>query len=78
MDRYEAERLLDERAEGTFLLRDSAQEEYLFSHLCRAVVSSHSTYDGINQLALPKALRSYLKEYHYKQRVRVRRFDNDH
>ncbi|KAJ1524426.1 hypothetical protein ONE63_010924 [Megalurothrips usitatus] len=147
MDRYEAERLLDGRAEGTFLLRDSAQEEYLFSvsfrkygrslharieqwnhrfsfdshdpgvfasstvcgliehykdptccmffepmltiplhrnfpfslqHLCRAVVSSHSTYDGINQLALPKALKSYLKEYHYKQRVRVRRFDNDH
>ena len=147
MDRYEAERLLDGRPEGTFLLRDSAQEEYLFSvsfrkygrslharieqwnhrfsfdshdpgvfasstvcgliehykdptcfmffepmltiplhrnftfslqHLCRAVVSSHSTYDGVNQLALPKALKSYLKEYHYKQRVRVRRFDTDH
>lgn len=147
MDRYEAERLLDGRAEGTFLLRDSAQEEYLFSvsfrkygrslharieqwnhrfsfdshdpgvfasttvcgliehykdptccmffepmltiplhrnfpfslqHLCRAVVSSNSTYDGINQLALPKALKSYLKEYHYKQRVRVRQFDTDH
>ncbi|KAK3933350.1 Suppressor of cytokine signaling 5 [Frankliniella fusca] len=147
MDRYEAERLLDGKAEGTFLLRDSAQEEYLFSvtfrkyglslharieqwnhkfsfdshdpgvfasstvcgliehykdptccmffepmltiplhrnfpfslqHLSRAVVSSHSTYDGINHLALPKALKSYLKEYHYKQRVRVRRFDHDH
>lgn len=147
MDRYEAERLLDGRAEGTFLLRDSAQEEYLFSvsfrkygrslharieqwnhrfsfdshdpgvfasstvcgliehykdptccmffepmltiplhrnfpfslqHLCRAVVSSHSSYDGVNQLALPKALKGYLKEYHYKQRVRVRRFDTDH
>lgn len=147
MDRYEAERLLEGTAEGTFLLRDSAQEEYLFSvsfrkygrsvharieqwnhrfsfdshdpgifssstvcgliehykdptgcmffeplltiplhrnfpfslqHLCRAVISSHSTYDGVNQLALPKALKSYLKEYHYKQRVRVRRFDTDH
>merc|ERR1712088_22753 len=31
MDRYEAESLLDERPEGSFLLRDSAQEEYLFS-----------------------------------------------
>uniref|UniRef100_A0A8C6UTH0 Suppressor of cytokine signaling 5b n=1 Tax=Neogobius melanostomus TaxID=47308 RepID=A0A8C6UTH0_9GOBI len=31
MDRYEAESLLDGRPEGTFLLRDSAQEDYLFS-----------------------------------------------
>lgn len=31
MDRYEAERLLEGKPEGTFLLRDSAQEEYLFS-----------------------------------------------
>jgi suppressor of cytokine signaling 5 len=31
MDRYEAERLLENKPEGTFLLRDSAQEEYLFS-----------------------------------------------
>jgi len=31
MDRYEAERLLESRPEGTFLLRDSAQEDYLFS-----------------------------------------------
>ncbi len=31
MDRYQAEALLDGRPEGTFLLRDSAQEDYLFS-----------------------------------------------
>ncbi len=31
MDRYEAETLLDGKPEGTFLLRDSAQEDYLFS-----------------------------------------------
>lgn len=31
MDRYEAEKLLANRPEGTFLLRDSAQEEHLFS-----------------------------------------------
>lgn len=31
IDRYEAERLLDGKPEGTFLLRDSAQEEFLFS-----------------------------------------------
>jgi len=31
IDRYEAEKLLEGKPEGTFLLRDSAQEEYLFS-----------------------------------------------
>lgn len=146
MDRYEAERLLDSKPEGTFLLRDSAQEEFLFSvsfrkygrslharieqwnhkfsfdshdpgvytsdtvcgliehykdpsscmffepmltwplhrnftfslqHLCRAVVVSKLDYDNINQLHLPKSLKSYLKEYHYRQKVRVERFDDD-
>nr|XP_020642889.1 suppressor of cytokine signaling 5-like [Pogona vitticeps] len=144
MDRYEAEALLEGRPEGTFLLRDSAQEDYLFSvsfrrygrslharieqwnhnfsfdvhdpsvfhaptvtgllehykdpsvcmffepllslpvhrtfpfglqHLCRAVVTGCTTYDGIGQLPIPSALKEYLKEYHYKQRVRVRRLD---
>ncbi|XP_068571985.1 suppressor of cytokine signaling 9 [Cebidichthys violaceus] len=144
MDRYEAETLLEGKPEGTFLLRDSAQEDYLFSvsfrrygrslharieqwnhnfsfdvhdpsvfhaptvtgllehykdpnscmffepllsnpihraqpfslqHVCRAVVSSCTTYDGINVLPIPNALKKHLKEYHYKQRVRVRRMD---
>ncbi|XP_014219415.1 uncharacterized protein LOC106647502 [Copidosoma floridanum] len=146
MDRYEAERLLDGKQEGTFLLRDSAQEEFLFSvsfrkygrslharieqwnhkfsfdshdpgvyasetvcgliehykdpsccmffepmltiplhrnfafplqHLCRAVITTRTTYDGINKLQLPKTLKTYLKEYHYKQRVRIRRLDTE-
>lgn len=144
MDRYEAETLLEGKPEGTFLLRDSAQEDYLFSvsfrrygrslharieqwnhnfsfdvhdpsvfhaptvtgllehykdpnscmffepllsnpihraqpfslqHICRAVISSCTTYDGINMLPIPNALKKHLKEYHYKQRVRVRRMD---
>ncbi|XP_043204509.1 suppressor of cytokine signaling 5-like [Amphibalanus amphitrite] len=144
MDRYEAERLLDNKPEGTFLLRDSAQEEYLFSvsfrrysrslharieqwnknfsfdshdpgvyasstvtgliehykdpsccmffepmltrplnrtfvfpltHLCRAAIVSCINYDGINQLRLPRPLRQFLMEYHYKQRVRVHRYE---
>ena len=147
MDRYEAERLLDGRPEGTFLLRDSAQEEFLFSvsfrrygrslharieqwnhkfsfdshdpgvfasdtvcgliehykdpsccmffepmltlplhrsfpfslqHLCRAAICDRSTYDGINFIPLPKPLKEYLKYYHYKQKVRVRRFEIQH
>ncbi|XP_065205983.1 suppressor of cytokine signaling 5-like [Planococcus citri] len=144
MDRYEAERLLDNKPEGTFLLRDSAQEEYLFSvsfrkyerslharieqwnhrfsfdshdpgvfssptvcgliahykdptscmffepmltiplhrnfpfslqNLCRGVICNRVSYDKINYLKLPKTLKNFLKEYHYKQRVRVRKFD---
>ncbi|XP_044756829.1 suppressor of cytokine signaling 5-like isoform X2 [Coccinella septempunctata] len=146
MDRYEAERLLDGKPEGTFLLRDSAQEEFLFSvsfrkygrslharieqwnhkfsfdshdpgvftsdtvcgliehykdpsscmffepmltwplhrnfpfslqHLCRAAITSRLTYDNINSLQLPKTLKNYLREYHYRQKVRVKRFDDD-
>ena len=144
MDRYEAEKLLENRPEGTFLLRDSAQEEFLFSvsfrrysrslharieqwnhrfsfdshdpgvysdtsvcallehykdpscclffepmltlpltrtfafslqHLCRAVVCRYTAYDGVNVLPLPKSMKDYLKYYHYKQKVRVRRFE---
>ncbi|XP_061726165.1 uncharacterized protein LOC133531784 [Cydia pomonella] len=144
MDRYEAERLLDNKPEGTFLLRDSAQEDHLFSvsfrkygrslhariehyqhrfsfdshdpavfaaptvtrliehykdpacvmffepmltaplprtcpfslqQLARAVIVSHTSYDGVEKLPLPPRMRAYLKEYHYRQRVRVRRLE---
>ena len=144
MDRYEAERLLDSKPEGTFLLRDSAQEEFLFSvsfrrysrslharieqwnhkfsfdahdpavyscdtvcgliehykdpnccmffepmltlplnrkdpfslqHLSRSEICCHVTYDEIGLLPLPNSLKQYLKYYHYKQKVRVRRLD---
>jgi len=144
MDRYEAERLLEGRPEGTFLVRDSAQEEFLFSvsfrrygrslharieqwnhrfsfdshdlgvfaapsvcalvehykdpaacmffepmltlpltrtyaftlqHLCRAVICSRVTYDNVSSLRLPQRLQDYLKYYHYKQRICVRRFE---
>ncbi|XP_041035429.1 suppressor of cytokine signaling 9 [Carcharodon carcharias] len=144
MDRYQAEALLEGKPEGAFLLRDSAQEDYLFSvsfrrysrslharieqwnhnfsfdvhdpsvfhaptvtgllehykdpnscmffepllsspinrtfpfslqHICRAAISSCSTYDGIDLLPIPNTLKEYLKEYHYKQKVRVRRLD---
>jgi hypothetical protein len=142
-----AERLLENKPEGTFLLRDSAQEDYFFSvsfrrygrslharieqwnhmfsfdsrdpsvfsapkiaqlmdhykdpsscmffepllttplnrnfpfplqHLCRAVICTNTTYDGINQLKLPKMLKTYLREYNYKQKLRVQRFQVKH
>ncbi|XP_035696527.1 suppressor of cytokine signaling 5-like isoform X1 [Branchiostoma floridae] len=146
MDRYEAEDVLEGKPEGTFLLRDSAQEDFLFSvsfrrygrtlharieqwnhlfsfdvhdpavyaaptvcqllehyknpdccmffepmlttplprpftfplqALCRSVICKFTSYDGINSLRLPGSLKDYLKVYHYKQRVRVRRFEMD-
>ena len=144
MDRYEAEKLLMNKPEGTFLLRDSAQEEHLFSvsfrrfdrslharieqynhrfsfdshdpgvysaatvcgliehykvpahvmffepmltiplnrnfvfslqDLTRATLCSRLTYDSVNQLPLPRKLKSFLKEYHYRQQIRIRRLD---
>lgn len=145
MDRYEAEALLDNKPEGSFLLRDSAQDEYIFSVSFRrygrslharieesghrfsfdchdpgvfmspsipellghykdpascmffepllclpvnrvqpfslqalsraAICDSLSSYSHIDTLELPKSLKVYLKEYHYKQKIRTRRFD---
>lgn len=40
--------------------------------LCRATIVSNTTYDGINELELPARLKEYLKEYHYKQKLRVK------
>ncbi|XP_041468424.1 suppressor of cytokine signaling 5-like [Lytechinus variegatus] len=146
IDRYEADMLLDNKPEGTFLLRDSAQEEFLFSvsfcrygrtlharieqwnhkfsfdahdpgvyssdticsllehykdpnycmffepmltnplpranpsslmELSRARVCQHVSYDTISYLKLPNSLKEFLREYHYKQRVRIRRVEVD-
>ncbi|KAM3877339.1 suppressor of cytokine signaling 4 [Diretmus argenteus] len=135
LNRFEAEELLEGQPEGTFLLRDSAQDEFLFSvsfrrysrslharieqsdkrfsfdgrdpcmyrdpsvtgllrhysdpatclffepllsrplprtfpfslqHLCRAVVCSCITYQGVDSLPLPPQLRDYLRQYHIK------------
>lgn len=48
---------------------------FSLQQLCRATIVSNTTYDGINSLTLPKQLKAYLKEYHYKQRVRVKKDD---
>uniref|UniRef100_A0A8C8RCC8 Suppressor of cytokine signaling 4 n=1 Tax=Pelusios castaneus TaxID=367368 RepID=A0A8C8RCC8_9SAUR len=144
MDKYAAEALLEGKPEGTFLLRDSAQEDYLFSvsfrrysrslharieqlnhnfsfdahdpcvfhspditgllehykdpnscmffepllstplnrtfpfslqHICRTVICNSTTYDGIDALPVPPSVKLYLKEYHYKSKIRVLRID---
>merc|ERR1712130_303918 len=144
MDRYEAEALLEGRPEGSFLLRDSAQDEYLFSvsfrrygrslharieeqnhefsfdchdpgvymnrnipkllnhykdpascmffepmlchpvnrkqpfslqTLSRAVLCDKlKNYSDVDTLELPKSLKVFLKEYHYRHRLRVHTF----
>jgi len=145
MDRYEAESLLEDKPEGSFLLRDSAQDEYLFSvsfrrygrslharieeqshefsfdchdpgvymnrnipqlldhykdpascmffepMLCHpinrknpfslqslsraAICDTLTNYSDVDTLELPKSLKGFLKEYHYRHRLRVRRYD---
>lgn len=48
---------------------------FSLASLSRAAIVSNCTYDGLNELCLPPAMKSFLREYHYKQRVRVKRFD---
>lgn len=50
---------------------------FSLQQLCRAAIVSNTTYDGINELSLPKSLKAYLKEYHYRQRVRLRPLDDN-
>ena len=45
-------------------------------HLARSVISSCIQYDDINSLTLPRKLKTYCKEYHYKQRVKIHRHDD--
>lgn len=146
INRFEADNLLANKPEGTFILRDSTQEEFVFSvsfrrygrtlharieqwnhmftfdahdagvysskticgllerykdptlcmffepmltvpllkknpqslqELSRASICSHLKYNGISSLKLPIALREYLRVYHYKQRLRVRKMEVD-
>lgn len=146
LNRFEADNLLANKEEGTFILRDSTQEEFVFSvsfrrygrtlharieqwnhkftfdahdpgvhssqticgllehyknpnfcmffepmltapllkknpqslqELCRARICTHISYNGISSLKLPIVLREYLRIYHYKQRVRVRKMEVD-
>jgi len=144
MDRYEAEALLANKPEGSFLLRDSAQENYVFSvsfrrysrslharieetkhkfsfdchdpgvhasrdikgllefykdplscmffepmllfpilrkkpfslqELSRTVICDNTTYNGVTTLPIPKTLKSFLREYHYKHKVESRELE---
>lgn len=44
-------------------------------HICRTVICNCTTYDGIDALPIPSSMKLYLKEYHYKSKVRVLRID---
>lgn len=48
---------------------------FSLQQLCRATIVSQTTYDNIGELSLPDLMKGYLKEYHYKQKVRVKMFD---
>ena len=147
IDRYQAEALLADNPEGSFLLRDSAQEDFVFSvsfrrysrslharieedrhmfsfdshdpgvhashsvrgllehykdplscmffepmllfpvvrktvfslqSLARASICDRTHYGGVSQLPLPKVLKQYLREYHYKHKIRTRYIDTVH
>ncbi len=35
-----------------------------------------TTYAGVSQLPLPRALKNYLREYSYRHKIRSRQVDN--
>jgi len=39
-------------------------------HLCRAIICNKTTFQGVEELPLPKSLQLYLREYHYKVAVK--------
>lgn len=76
MDRYEAERLLDNKPEGTFLLRDSAQEEFLFSLSFRKY--GRSLHARIEQSDHEFRYASYLfgyfrSNFHFKRNIKKKK-----
>lgn len=48
---------------------------FSLQQLVRAAIVSNTTYDGVSELELPVRLKSFLKEYHYKQKLRVKLLD---
>jgi len=49
---------------------------FYFQSICRAAVcDTLQKYDDVNKLPIPKTLREYLREYHYKHKIRTRNFD---
>lgn len=51
---------------------------FVFSlqELARATIVSSTDYDGVERLDIPRVMKAYLKEYHYKQRVHVKLLDD--
>ncbi|KAJ8396052.1 hypothetical protein AAFF_G00025840 [Aldrovandia affinis] len=45
---------------------------FSLQRLARAAVCRRTSYDAIGAVPLPASLRDFLREYHYKQKVRVR------
>ena len=52
------------------------RDPFSLQFLARATICDtlHS-YSSVDKLELPKSLKAYLKEYHYRHKVRVRRLD---
>uniref|UniRef100_H3BIG0 Suppressor of cytokine signaling 4 n=1 Tax=Latimeria chalumnae TaxID=7897 RepID=H3BIG0_LATCH len=48
---------------------------FSLQQICRTVICKNITYNGIESLLIPFSLKVFLKEYHYKQKVRIRVID---
>ncbi|VDN18540.1 unnamed protein product [Gongylonema pulchrum] len=54
-------------------LSEPLRRNFVFplQHLCRAVIASLTTYDGIEKLNLPSSLKRFIQEYHYRHPVKT-------
>merc|ERR1711902_349285 len=43
--------------------------------LSRTVICDNTTYNGVTTLPIPKTLKSFLREYHYKHKVESRELE---
>ena len=52
------------------------RDPFSLQFLARAnICDTLHSYSSVDKLELPKSLKAYLKEYHYRHKVRVRRLD---
>ena len=52
------------------------KDPFSLQFLARATIcDTLNSYSSVDKLELPKSLKAYLKEYHYRHKVRVRRLD---
>ena len=51
------------------------KKPFSLQELSRTVICDNTTYNGVTTLPIPKTLKSFLREYHYKHKVESRELE---